>query len=141
MPRSKRSSQAQLQRPYSRGIAEWKKLVTETPADGTIHNTIGDLQLKRNAPGEAASAFLQAASAFRTEGATLKAIAAYKKALKCDPSRYEVYRHLGDLNIERGLISSAIQDYLTLGKYYLKERRGKDALEIYKKIATRSIES
>src|SRR6185437_3045866 len=104
------------------------------PADGTIHNTIGDLQLKRNAPGEAASAFLQAASAFRTEGATLKAIAAFKKALKCDPSRYEVYRHLGDLNIERGLISSAVQDYLTLGKYYLKERRGKDALEIYRKI-------
>jgi tetratricopeptide (TPR) repeat protein len=109
-------------------------LASETPADGTIHNTIGDLQLKRNAPGEAASAFLQAASAFRAEGATLKAIAAFKKALKCDPSRYEVYRHLGDLNVERGLISSAVQDYLTLGKYYLKERRGKDALEIYKKI-------
>jgi tetratricopeptide (TPR) repeat protein len=109
-------------------------LATETPADGTIHNTIGDLQLKRNAPGEAAAAFLQAASAFRAEGATLKAIAAFKKALKCDPSRYEVYRHLGDLNVERGLISSAVQDYLTLGKYYLKERRGKDALEIYKKI-------
>jgi tetratricopeptide (TPR) repeat protein len=119
---------------YEAAIAEWKKLATETPADGTIHNTIGDLQLKRNSPGEAASAFLQAASAFRAEGATLKAIAAFKKVLKCDPTRYEVYRHLGDLNVERGLISSAVQDYLTLGKYYLKERRGKDALEIYKKI-------
>ncbi|MBS0184193.1 MAG: tetratricopeptide repeat protein [Nitrospira sp.] len=135
--RSRVLQQAQLlasRGQYEAAIAEWKKLATETPADGTIHNTIGDLQLKRNAPGEAASAFLQAASAFRTEGATLKAIAAFKKGLKCDPSRYEVYRHLGDLNIERGLISSAIQDYLTLGKYYLKERRGKDALEIYKKI-------
>jgi tetratricopeptide (TPR) repeat protein len=119
---------------YEAAIAEWKKLASETPADGSIHNTIGDLQLKRNVPGEAASAFLQAASAFRAEGAVLKAIAAYKKVLKSDPSRYEVYRHLGDLNVERGLISSAVQDYLTLGKYYLKERRGKDALEIYKKI-------
>ncbi len=119
---------------YEAAIAEWKKLASETPTDGTIHNTIGDLQLKRNAPGEAATAFLQAASAFRAEGATLKAIAAFKKVLKCDPTRYEVYRHLGDLNVERGLISSAVQDYLTLGKYYLKERRGKDALEIYKKI-------
>ena len=135
--RSRVLQQAQLlasRGQYEAAIAEWKKLATETPADGTIHNTIGDLQLKRNAPGEAASAFLQAASAFRTEGATLKAIAAFKKVLKCDPSRYEVYRHLGDLNIERGLISSAVQDYLTLGKYYLKERRGKDALEIYRKI-------
>ncbi len=135
--RSRILQQAQLlasRGQYEAAIAEWKRLATEAPADGTIHNTIGDLQLKRNAPGEAASAFLQAASTFRAEGATLKAIAAFKKALKCDPSRYEVYRHLGDLNVERGLISSAVQDYLTLGKYYLKERRGKDALEIYKKI-------
>ena len=135
--RSRVLQQAQLlasRGQYEAAIAEWKKLAAETPADGTIHNTIGDLQLRRNALGEAASAFLQAASAFRAEGATLKAIAAFKKVLKCDPSRYEVYRHLGDLNIERGLISSAVQDYLTLGKYYLKERRGKDALEIYKKI-------
>ncbi len=135
--RSRVLQQAQLlasRGQYEAAIAEWKKLATESPADGTIHNTIGDLQLKRNAQGEAASAFMQAASAFRTEGATLKAIAAFKKVLKSDPSRYEVYRHLGDLNVERGLISSAVQDYLTLGKYYLKERRGKDALDIYKKI-------
>lgn len=135
--RSRVLQQAQLlasRGQYEAAIAEWKKLVADSPADGTIHNTIGDLQLKRNASGEAAAAFLQAASAFRTEGATLKAIAAFKKVLKYDPSRYEVYRHLGDLNVERGLISSAVQDYLTLGKYYLKERRGKDALEVYKKI-------
>lgn len=119
---------------YDAAIAEWKKLAIDNPTDGSIHNTIGDLHLKRSIPGEAAAAYLQAASAFRAEGATLKAIAAYKKVLKCDPTRYEVYRHLGDLNIERGLISSAVQDYLTLGKYYLKERRGKDALEIYKRI-------
>ncbi|UVT17696.1 MAG: tetratricopeptide repeat protein [Nitrospira sp.] len=135
--RSRVLQQAQLlasRGQYDAAIAEWKKLAVETPADGTIHNSIGDLQLKRNASSEASASFLQAAAAFRTEGATLKAIAAFKKVLKCDPTRYEVYRHLGDLNIERGLVSSAVQDYLTLGKYYLKERRGKDALEIYKKI-------
>ena len=119
---------------YDAAIAEWKKLAVDTPTDGSIHNTIGDLHLKRNMPADAAGSYLQAAAAFRTEGATLKAIAAFKKVLKCDPTRYEVYRHLGDLNVERGLTSSAVQDYLTLGKYYLKERRAKDALEIYKKI-------
>ncbi len=119
---------------YDAAIAEWKKLAIDSPADGSIHNTIGDLHIKRNMPGDAAAAYLQAASAFRAEGATLKAIAAFKKVLKCDPTHYEVYRYLGDLNVERGLISSAVQDYLTLGKYYLKERRGKDALDVYKKI-------
>ncbi|RPH76758.1 MAG: hypothetical protein EHM80_13970, partial [Nitrospiraceae bacterium] len=80
--------------------------------------------------------FLQAANAFRTEGATLKAIATFKKILKLDPSQYDVYRHLGDLNAERGLLSSAFQDYLTLGKHYLKAGKSKEALDIYKKIVS-----
>jgi tetratricopeptide (TPR) repeat protein len=137
--RSKVLQQAQLlasRGQYDAAIAEWKKLAADSPNDGSIHNSIGDLHLKRNAGAEATTAFLQAAAAFRAEGATLKAIAAYKKVLKIDPSRYEVYRHLGDLNAERGLLSSAVQDYLTLGKHYLKERKGKEALEIYKKIVS-----
>lgn len=121
---------------YDAAIAEWRKLAGAAPNDGSIHNSIGDLHLKRNAMPEAITAFLQAAAGFRSEGATLKAIATYKKILKVDPTRYEVYRHLGDLNAERGLLSSAVQDYLTLGKYYLKERKGKEALEVYKKIVS-----
>jgi len=121
---------------YDAAITEWRKLAGESPNDGSIHNSIGDLHLKRNAVPDAIAAFLQAATCFRSEGATLKAIATYKKVLKVDPTRYEVYRHLGDLNGERGLLSSAVQDYLTLGKYYLKERKGKEALEIYKKIVS-----
>ncbi len=121
---------------YDAAIGEWRKLAGEAPNDGSIHNSIGDLHLKRNAVSEAIAAFLQAAAGFRSEGATLKAIATYKKILKVDPTRYEVYRHLGDLNAERGLLSSAVQDYLTLGKYYLKERKGKEALEVYKKIVS-----
>ena len=121
---------------YDAAIAEWRKLTTDSPADGTIFNSIGDLQLRRNASGEAVTAFLQAATAFRTEGSVLKAIAAYKKILKVDPSRKDIYRHLGDLNAERGLLTSAVQDYLTLGKHYLKEGRSKEALEIYRKIVS-----
>ena len=113
-----------------------EKVLADAPNDGSIHNSIGDLHLKRNAGGEATTAFLQAAAAFRAEGATLKAIAAYKKVRKIDPTRYEVYRHLGDLNAERGLLSSAVQDYLTLGKHYLKERKNKEALDVYKKIVS-----
>lgn len=121
---------------FDAAINEWRKLSVESPADGSIYNSIGELHLKRNASGEAVAAFLQAANAFRAEGATLKAIATYKKILKLDPSRYDIYRYLGDLNAERGLLSSAVQDYLTLGKYYLKERKTKEALEVYKKIVS-----
>lgn len=121
---------------FDAAINEWKKLAAETPADGSIHNSIGDLHLKRRASVDAVASFIQAANAFRAEGATLKAIATYKKILKLDPSRYDMYRHLGDLNAERGLLSSAVQDYLTLGKHYLKERKTKEALDIYKKIVS-----
>jgi tetratricopeptide (TPR) repeat protein len=121
---------------FDAAIAEWKKLTVESPSDGTIFNSIGDLHLKRNSNAEAITSFLQAAAAFRAEGSTLKAIAAYKKILKVDPSRHEVYRHLGDLNAERGLLSSAVQDYLTLGKFYLKEGKSKEALDIYRRIIT-----
>lgn len=122
---------------YYAAISEWKKLSAESPGDGSIYNLIGELHLKRNATMDAVASFIKAAHAFRAEGATLKAIATYKKVLKLDPSRYEVYRHLGDLNAERGLLSSAIQEYLTLGKYYLKERKNKEALEIYRTIVSR----
>lgn len=121
---------------YDAAIAEWRKLTNDSPADGTIFNSIGDLQLRRNASGDAVTAFLQAATAFRAEGSVLKAIAAYKKILKVDPTRMDIYRHLGDLNAERGLLSSAVQDYLTLGKHYLKEGRSKEALEVYRKIVS-----
>lgn len=139
MDRSKVVQQAQLlasKGQYDHAVAEWQKLAAEAPHDGSIHNSIGDLHLKRNAMSEASAAFFQAATAFKAEGATLKAIAAYKKVLKCDPSKYEVYRHLGDLNADRGLMSSAVQDYLTLAKHYLKERRPKEALVLYQKIAS-----
>jgi tetratricopeptide (TPR) repeat protein len=121
---------------FDAAISEWKKLSAESPGDGSIHNSIGELQLKRNATADAVACFIQAANAFRGEGATLKAIATYKKVLKLDPSRYDMYRFLGDLNAERGLLSSAVQDYLTLGKHYLKERKTKEALDIYKKIVS-----
>lgn len=121
---------------YDAAIAEWRKLITDTPNDGTIFNSIGDLHLKRNATPDAVTAFLQAASAFRSEGSVLKAIAAYKKILKVDPARIDIYRHLGDLNAERGLLSSAVQDYLTLGKHYVKDGRNREALEIYRKIVS-----
>jgi tetratricopeptide (TPR) repeat protein len=121
---------------FDAAINEWKRLSVESPGDGSIFNSIGELHLKRQATNDAVVAFTQAANAFRAEGATLKAIATFKKILKLDPSRYDVFRHLGDLNAERGLLSSAVQDYLTLGKHYLKAGKSKEALDIYKKIVS-----
>jgi tetratricopeptide (TPR) repeat protein len=119
---------------YDRAIAEWKRLAALAPGDGTVHNTIGDLHLKRDAPGEAVEAYLEAAAAFRAAGAPLKAIAVYKKILKVAPARYAIYKELGDLNAERGLVSDAVSDYLILAKGYLKDGRPADAIVVYETI-------
>ena len=119
---------------FDRAIAEWKKILIDSPSDGTIHNNIGDLHLKRNALGEAVEAYFQAGTAFQSSGSALKAIAVYKKILKIDPTCYKVYLNLGDLNAERGLVNNAVADYLTLSKLYPKEGRVRDALAVYRKI-------
>ncbi|MCP9456016.1 MAG: tetratricopeptide repeat protein, partial [Nitrospira sp.] len=111
---------------YEGAVNEWKKLAAKAPHDGSIYNAMGDLHLKRNAISDAVACFLNAAEAFKCEGAILKAIAAYKKVLKYDPTQYEVYQHLGDLNAERGLIGSAVQEYLTAAKHFLKARKPKE---------------
>jgi tetratricopeptide (TPR) repeat protein len=119
---------------FDKAIGEWKKLLTESSNDGSIHNNIGDLHIKRNAVAEAIEAYLLAGGAFHASGSALKAIAVYKKILKLDPSRYGVYQQLGDLNAERGLVNNAVSDYLTLSKLYLKDGRTREALAVYRKI-------
>jgi len=119
---------------YDKAIAEWLKLKADFPGDGTISNTIGDLHLKRNATREAIEAFYDAATVFRTAGDALKAIAVYKKILKLDPRQVQAYQALGDLNAQRGLTTSAIQDYLTLAKLYQKDGKARDAHACYAKI-------
>jgi tetratricopeptide (TPR) repeat protein len=120
---------------YDKAIEEWKKLITESPNDGNIYNTIGDLHLKLNDLNQAVEAYIKAAEAFHTAGFALKTIALYKKIIKLNPKRYDINLRLGDLNAERGLTGNAIEDYLSVAKQYSQDGRIKDALEVYRKIA------
>ena len=122
-----------------KAIEEWKKLLTDTPNDANIYNTIGDLSLKNqpfnNARDGAISYYLKAGEIFESSGFALKAIAVYKKILKIDPSRKAIYVHLGDLNSERGLMGNAREDYLLAAKLYSQKGFVKEALGVYRKIA------
>ena len=48
---------------FDAAINEWKRLAVESPGDGSIFNSIGELHLKRQATNDAVSAFVQAANA------------------------------------------------------------------------------
>lgn len=116
-------------------IEEWQKLIAETPNDGNIYNTIGDLYLKKNAIKEAVAVYFKAAHAFHEAGFALKTIAVYKKIIKLAPERRDACLKLAELNAERGLISNAIEDYLNIAKQYTKEGDVAEALNVYRKIA------
>jgi len=68
-----------------KAIEEWQKLIQETPNDGNIFNTIGDLYLRKNDITSAVSTYLRAGDVFNAAGFSLKTIAVYKKILKIDP--------------------------------------------------------
>ncbi|HEY5594664.1 MAG TPA: tetratricopeptide repeat protein [Nitrospiria bacterium] len=118
-----------------KAIEEWQKLISESPNDGNIYNTIGDLLLKKNDLPKAVEAYLKGAEVFHAAGFSLKTIAIYKKLIKLVPQRLDILIKLGDLNAERGLTGNAIEDYLTAAKQYSQEGNVKEALEVYRKIA------
>ncbi|MCC7203268.1 MAG: tetratricopeptide repeat protein [Nitrospirae bacterium] len=122
-----------------KAVEEWKKLITDTPNDANIYNTIGDLCLKyqvsEQGKGEAISNYVKAAEIFESSGFALKAIAVYKKVLKIAPSRKDIYIKLGNLNCERGLIGNAREDYLVAAKLHTQEGQIREALDVYRKIA------
>ncbi len=120
---------------YDKAIAEWKKLLKVTPDDPNIYNTIGDLCLKKNAKVGAVEAYHKAADLLAADGFTSKAIALYKKVLNIDINQIEVHLALGDMNVEKGLIGNALENYKHVADHYTHNKETAKALTIYQKMA------
>ena len=120
---------------FDKAIAEWRKLVKESPNDATLFNTIGDLCLKKNSKAEAVDAYKRAADLLAEDGFTSKAIALYKKVLNIDPDKVEVHLALGDMNADKGLTGNALESYKIVADHYKKKNEMPKALGIYQKMA------
>ena len=120
---------------FDKAIAEWRKLVKESPNDATLFNTIGDLCLKKNSKAEAVDAYKRAADLLAEDGFTSKAIALYKKVLNIDPNKVEVHLALGDMNADKGLTGNALESYKIVADHYKKKNDMPKALGIYQKMA------
>jgi len=118
-----------------KAISEWQRLLSATPNDGNIYNTIGDLHLKANHGSDAVSAYLKAAEVFKGAGFELKSAAIYKKIIKIDPTRIDVHEKLADLHADRGLTGNAAEDYLRVAKFYTQRGDTGSALAVYRKIS------
>ncbi len=120
---------------FDKAIAEWKKLVKESPNDATVFNTIGDLCLKKDAKADAVDAYSRAAGILASDGFTSKAIALYKKVLNIDPKKIEAHLSLADLNAEKGLTGNALESYKRVADHYTAHGEMGKALAIYQKMA------
>ncbi|MEK7703040.1 MAG: tetratricopeptide repeat protein [Nitrospirota bacterium] len=118
-----------------KAIAEWKKLLIETPQDGNIYNNISDLYLRIDDKASAIDACLKAAGVYREAGFELKGIAVLKKILKIDPNRIDIYEILADINVSRGLTGHAIDGYHQVAKLYMKAGNLRGAIYAYKKLS------
>lgn len=116
-----------------KAIAEWEKLLKEGP-DVNIYNTIGDLYLKKGAKVPAVESFHKAATIFRKDGFTLKAIALYKKIINIEPKDIDSNVALGELSEEKGIITDAIRYYLTAADSLSKNTHKERYLSIYGRI-------
>lgn len=120
---------------FDLAIAEWKKLLSETPDDPNIFNTIGDLCLKKQSKSEAVDAYMRAANLLATDGFTSKAIALYKKVLNIDAAKIDAHLALGDMNAEKGLTGNALENFKHVADYYIQHKQTAKALDIYQKMA------
>lgn len=120
-----------------KAIAEWEKLINESP-DANTYNTIGDLYLKKGDKTPAVDSFHKAARFFRDEGFSLKALAIYKKILNIDASNTSALYALGELSEEKGLTTDATKYYLASADILSKEGEKDELLKAYDKILSLS---
>jgi tetratricopeptide (TPR) repeat protein len=115
-------------------IREYRKLLEENPNDINTLNRVGDLYARIQRIDEAVDFFNQIAEQYATEGFFVKAIAIYKKIIKLDPTRLDVYESLAELYHRQGLVTEARTQYQVLADYYQKHENATSAIAIYQKM-------
>jgi tetratricopeptide (TPR) repeat protein len=115
-------------------IREYRKLLAENPNDINTLNRVGDLYAKIQRIDEAVDFFSQIGEQYSAQGFFVKAIAIYKKIIKLDPTRLDIYEQLADLYHKQNLITEARTQYQVLADYYTKHENAASAIAIYNKM-------
>src|SRR5205085_7635055 len=113
---------------------EYLKILKDNPNDVSTLNRLGDLYARISAIDEAVRLFTQIAAQYTEDGFLVKAIAIYKKIIKLDPTRLQVYENLAALYHKQGLANEARTQYQVLADYYLKHHDAAAAINIYQKM-------
>jgi tetratricopeptide (TPR) repeat protein len=88
-------------------IAEFLRLLEESPQDWNLRNTIGDLYARAGQVDKAVEQFMEIANSLTDEGSVAKAGAIYKKILKAKPDHEHALVQLADILGSQGLYADA----------------------------------
>jgi tetratricopeptide (TPR) repeat protein len=98
---------------YHRALDELAR--AHEPADPSLYNRIGDLELKDGDPNAALTAYEQAADTYGEQGFFNNAIALCGKILRVSPNRTSTFLRLADLHARKNVVAESrrnLQDFV-----------------------------
>jgi tetratricopeptide (TPR) repeat protein len=96
---------------YRKAIAAFERVLKEDPADVRARLNLANLYYRREDFPRAVETFLEVAKIYEDSGATLKAIAVYKQAIKLDRDRADLHVLIADNYERHGLLNEAGKSY------------------------------
>ncbi len=115
-------------------VIEYKKLLTGDDQDIPIRNIVGDLYVKSGQKKKAVDEFEKIADLYEEKGIYSKSIATLKRIARIDPDNLSISRRLADLYNSRGFRSEALVEYSKLAKELRKEKKYKEAIQMYESV-------
>ncbi len=119
---------------YAKAVLEYKKVLELEPGNASVYNFIGDAYVKLNNIDEAVTNYMEAAKGYGNDALFNNAIAVCKKILRSRKDDPEIYKMLGDLYIQQGLINEAITNLLEYSERKIKEGKPDLAFPVYHQI-------
>jgi tetratricopeptide (TPR) repeat protein len=96
---------------YRKAIAAFERVLKEDPDDVRARLNLANLYYRREDFPRAVETFLDVAKIYEDSGATLKAIAVYKQAIKLDRDRADLHVLIADNYERHGLLNEAGKSY------------------------------
>jgi len=115
-------------------IEQYEGIVSKFPNEARYHLKLGDLYLDKGDEKRGIDHLIRAADCFSESGFYLKSIAIYKKILRMDPIRVDVYFKLGELYQRNGLLGDALVQYRKVVNLYKREGKVDLAIKTLRKM-------
>jgi tetratricopeptide (TPR) repeat protein len=113
----KQAADFEQRKQYERALEAYEEVLQAQDggedADVSLHNRVGDLQLRLGRQDEALRCYERAADLYAERGFLNNAIALCNKVLRHDPERAEVHYKLGRACAAKGFRSDARQHFVT----------------------------